>query len=48
MDFYFLKVKYVMEAFWKNKKVKVVELSQFKSFENLSIIFKTLKIKVKG
>jgi hypothetical protein len=34
LDFYFLKIKYVMEAFWKNKKVKVVELSQFESFED--------------
>jgi hypothetical protein len=47
LDF-FVQIKYVMEAFWKKKKrVKVVELPQFESLEGLSVMFKTLEVKVK-
>jgi hypothetical protein len=41
------KKKKVIGAFWEKKKVKVVKLSQFKSLGGLSIIFETLKVKVK-
>jgi hypothetical protein len=36
-----------MGAFWKKKKVKVVELPQFESLGGLSVTFETLKVKVK-
>ena len=35
-----------MGAFWKRKKVKVVELQQFESFRGLSVTFETLEVKV--
>jgi hypothetical protein len=45
--FFFLKKKKkVTGAFWKNKKVKMVELQQFKNLGESSITLETLEVKV--